>query len=36
MREWLLGLSPVVVVAYFLLFPNHFAILLFDVARFLR
>ena len=36
MREWLLGLAPAFVVAYFLLYPDHFAILLSNGARFIR
>jgi hypothetical protein len=36
MREWLLALAPVVVVAYFALFPDQLAVVLSDAARFLR
>jgi hypothetical protein len=36
MREWLLGLAPAALVAYFLLYPAQLVLLLNEVTRFFR
>jgi hypothetical protein len=36
MREWLLALGPVAVVAYFSFKPDHFTHLLYAAGRFLH